>query len=78
MTISCHRLLSDVHIEKDTLWWTPSCTKKRGTHAAARSNSEVFELTRLSETSNEDPTLYVYSTLLSLTGDTIQASTTYP
>lgn len=39
--------------------------RKRGTHAVTRSRFEVFELTRSVETSNEDPTLYVYSTLLS-------------
>ena len=36
--------------------------QKRGTLTVARSRFEVFELTRHIETSNEDPTPYVYST----------------
>ena len=34
--------------------------QKRGTLTVARSRFEVFELTRHIETSNEDPTPYVY------------------
>ena len=37
-----------------------SLHQKRGTLTVARSTAEVFELTRYVETSNEDPTPYVY------------------
>ena len=39
-----------------------SLHQKRGTLTVARSRFEVFELTRHIETSNEDPTPYVYIT----------------
>lgn len=39
------------------------CTKKRGTLLLPVPLFEVFELTRFVETSNADPTLYVYYTL---------------
>jgi len=55
------RLLSDIYIEKDTPLADTAVYEKRGTLLLPVPLPEVFELTRFIETSNEDPTPYVYN-----------------